>query len=49
MPDFKLPLSGDVSQTINPWTVLFNPVGSSRTSPTSSGGRRRMRPQQCDD
>ena len=28
MPDFKLPLSGDVSQTINPWTVLFNPVGS---------------------
>ena len=28
MPDFKLPLSGDVTQTINPWTWLFNPVGS---------------------
>jgi len=28
MPDFKLPLSGDVTQTINPWTMLFNPVGS---------------------
>lgn len=26
MPDFKLPLSGNVSQTINPWTGLFNPV-----------------------
>lgn len=25
---FKLPLSGDVTQTINPWTMLFNPVGS---------------------
>ena len=28
MPDFKLPLSGDVTQTINPWTIFFNPVGS---------------------
>ena len=28
MPDFKLPLSGDVTQTINPWTMFFNPVGS---------------------
>jgi hypothetical protein len=28
MPDFKLPLSGDVTQTINPWTWFFNPVGS---------------------
>ena len=28
MPDFKLPLSGNVSQTINPWTLFFNPVGS---------------------
>lgn len=27
MPDFKLPLSGNVSQTINPWTFLFNPQG----------------------
>lgn len=27
MPLFKLPLSGDVVQTINPWTVLFNPTG----------------------
>jgi len=28
MPDFKLPLSGNVTQTINPWTWLFSPVGS---------------------
>jgi hypothetical protein len=28
MPDFKLPLSGNVTQTINPWTLLFNPIGS---------------------
>lgn len=28
MPDFKLPLSGNVTQTINPWTVFLNPVGS---------------------
>lgn len=28
MPDFKLPLSGNVTQTINPWTFFFNPVGS---------------------
>jgi hypothetical protein len=28
MPDFKLPLSGDVTQTINPWTMFFNPIGS---------------------
>jgi hypothetical protein len=28
MPDFKLPLSGDVTQTINPWTIFFNPMGS---------------------
>ena len=28
MPDFKLPLSGNVTQTINPWNVLFDPVGS---------------------
>ncbi len=28
MPSFRLPLSGNVSQTINPWTWLFNPVGS---------------------
>jgi hypothetical protein len=27
MPTFKLPLSGDVVQSINPWTVLFNPTG----------------------
>jgi hypothetical protein len=26
-PTFKLPLSGDVVQSINPWTVLFNPAG----------------------
>jgi hypothetical protein len=28
MPSFRLPLSGNVTQTINPWTWLFNPVGS---------------------
>jgi hypothetical protein len=26
MSDVKLPLSGNVMQTINPWTNLFNPV-----------------------
>ena len=26
MPDFKMPLSGNVTQTINPWTAFFNPV-----------------------
>jgi hypothetical protein len=28
MPDFKLPLSGNVTQAINPFTMFFNPVGS---------------------
>ena len=28
MPDFKLPLSGNVTQTINPWTMFFNPQNS---------------------
>jgi hypothetical protein len=28
MPVFRLPLSGNVTQTINPWTWFFNPVGS---------------------
>jgi hypothetical protein len=28
MPTFKLPLSGDVAQTINPWTAVFNPYAS---------------------
>lgn len=28
MPAFRLPLSGNVTQTINPWTWMFNPVGS---------------------
>jgi hypothetical protein len=27
MPVFKLPLSGDVVQSINPWTVFFQPQG----------------------
>ncbi|MFY9626634.1 MAG: hypothetical protein WAK03_00585 [Methylocystis sp.] len=27
MPMFKLPLSGDVTQSINPWTAVFNPTG----------------------
>ena len=27
MPMFKLPLSGDVTQAINPWTAIFNPTG----------------------
>src|SRR5207248_8463159 len=28
MPVFRLPLSGNVTQSINPWTLMFNPVGS---------------------
>jgi hypothetical protein len=28
MPTFKLPLSGDVVQTINPWTAFLSPIGS---------------------
>jgi hypothetical protein len=28
MPVFKLPLSGDVVQTINPWTAFLSPIGS---------------------
>jgi hypothetical protein len=28
MPIFRLPLSGNVTQSILPWTWLFNPVGS---------------------
>jgi hypothetical protein len=28
MPVFRLPLSGNVTQTIKPWTWFFNPVGS---------------------
>ena len=28
MPDFKLPLSGDVIQAINPWNWVFQPQGS---------------------
>lgn len=27
MPTFKLPLSGDVSQTISPWTGFLSPIG----------------------
>ena len=27
MPNFKLPLSGDVVQSINPWTAFFSPSG----------------------
>jgi hypothetical protein len=28
MPVFRLPLSGNVTQSINPWSWMFNPVGS---------------------
>lgn len=28
MPTFRMPLSGNVTQSINPWTLLFNPIGS---------------------
>jgi hypothetical protein len=28
MQMFRFPLSGNVTQTINPWNWLFNPVGS---------------------
>ncbi|ADZ68496.1 hypothetical protein [Polymorphum gilvum] len=27
MPSFKLPLSGDVTQAINPWTAVFRSFG----------------------
>ena len=27
MPVFRLPLSGNVTQTINPWNWVFNPTG----------------------
>jgi hypothetical protein len=27
MPMFKLPLSGDVTQSINPWMAIFSPSG----------------------
>ncbi len=27
MPMFKLSLSGEVTQSINPWTAIFNPTG----------------------
>jgi hypothetical protein len=28
MPTFKMPLSGDVVQSISPWTALFSPLGN---------------------
>jgi len=28
MPTFKLPLSGDVVQSISPWTAFLSPIGS---------------------
>lgn len=28
MPEFRLPLSGDVSQIINPWLSFFRAIGS---------------------
>jgi hypothetical protein len=28
MPDFRLPLSGDVTQTIAPLTLMLNPIAS---------------------
>src|ERR1035441_513046 len=28
MATFKLPLSGDVVQSINPWTAFLSPIGS---------------------
>jgi len=28
MPNFRLPLSGDVNQAINPWTWFFRTVGN---------------------
>ena len=35
MPAFRLPLSGNVTQSINPWTWFFNPVGS-RVGPVNA-------------
>src|SRR5688572_27781130 len=28
MPAFRLPILGNLTQSINPWTWFFNPVGS---------------------
>jgi hypothetical protein len=28
MPTFKMPLSGDVVQSISPWTAFLSPIGS---------------------
>jgi hypothetical protein len=28
MPEFRLPLSGDVTQAINPWSWFFRTVGN---------------------
>jgi hypothetical protein len=28
MPDFQMPLSGNVTQSINPWTAMFSPIGN---------------------
>lgn len=28
MPDFRLPLSGDVTQAINPWNWMLNAMGN---------------------
>ena len=28
MPNFEMPLSGNVTQSINPWTAMFSPIGN---------------------
>ncbi|MDK1389514.1 hypothetical protein QN224_29475 [Sinorhizobium sp. 8-89] len=39
MPMFKLPLSGDVTQTIPPWAALFSPFNNQYSAITVNLGR----------
>ncbi len=38
MPDFHLPLSGNVTQTINPFTAFFSPMGNTASLVTVNLG-----------
>lgn len=39
MPMFRLPLSGDVTQTIAPWTAFFSPFNNQYSAITVNLGR----------
>jgi hypothetical protein len=38
MPDFEMPLSGNVTQSINPWTAMFSPMGNQTSLVTVNMG-----------